>query len=388
MKKLNTYLIGLVLIASSCKNIEKMVDKGNYDQAISYAVDKLEGKKNKKTKYVKALERAYHKINQEDLDKIALLESKIDINTYDKVYDIYNRMHKRQVTVHRLHPLVSKDGYRARLGKKDYTRLINNAAQKAANAHYSEAKRLLDHARTKDKYIARQAYKQLGYIERYYKNYMDTDILYEEAYNLGVDHVQLSVYVDPYERSRLGVFNLDAIDVSNLDRFWTKYHTYDNGMEYDYTATLEINQVDLGREYQRYNRYTETREIEDGTQPVKDVNGNIVKDTLGNTIYTKKYRTISADITEMVREKHARLIGKVVLYHNHTNTVASTRPIEVTHNFDDYSLTYNGDKRALTDRTLSRVKTSCPPFPSDFYIADQLTDNFKAIAIAELKREL
>lgn len=49
---------------ASCKSVEKMVEKGEYDKAFNYAISKLEGEKNKKTEYVEALEKAYSKLNE------------------------------------------------------------------------------------------------------------------------------------------------------------------------------------------------------------------------------------------------------------------------------------------------------------------------------------
>ena len=71
------YPIVLYCIAmSSCASIEKLVDQGNYDAAIELATRKLAGKKNKKTKHIRALEEAYAKVNARDLDRITHLQLK------------------------------------------------------------------------------------------------------------------------------------------------------------------------------------------------------------------------------------------------------------------------------------------------------------------------
>ena len=65
-KVMKTVFYTFVLLAglSSCKSVGKMVEKGEYDKAFNYAISKLEGEKNKKTEYVKALEKAFSKIHQ------------------------------------------------------------------------------------------------------------------------------------------------------------------------------------------------------------------------------------------------------------------------------------------------------------------------------------
>ena len=48
-------VIVLSLSGYSCKSVEKLVDQGRYDKALTVAVRKLSGKKNKKTKHVMAM---------------------------------------------------------------------------------------------------------------------------------------------------------------------------------------------------------------------------------------------------------------------------------------------------------------------------------------------
>jgi hypothetical protein len=64
------YTLIFTLALVSCKSIETMVEKGEYEKAFSHAVDKLAGEKNKKTKYVKGLEKAYIELNSKDLKKL------------------------------------------------------------------------------------------------------------------------------------------------------------------------------------------------------------------------------------------------------------------------------------------------------------------------------
>lgn len=64
------------LITTACKSVDKLVDQGRYDEAIVLATKKLAGKKNKKTKHVRALEKAFAKVNERDLLHITHLKSK------------------------------------------------------------------------------------------------------------------------------------------------------------------------------------------------------------------------------------------------------------------------------------------------------------------------
>jgi len=390
MRLFTILIASTVLLSSSCKNIEKMVDKGNYNEAISYAVDKLEGQKNKKTKYVKALEKAYARVNAEDMARIRSYELSSKSTKYDRIFDTYSRLERRQNTVFRLYPLVSKDGYQAHFDRVDYIGLKATVADKAAEYHYTQAVRLLEIANTSNKYAAREAYNTLANIERYHRNYKDTDDLYTKAYELGIDDVGVEVHL---QDNRPGADMLRdiiyQIDVTALNNFCTRHHIgAGGGIPYDYIATIEVNSLEPGYEKEYYNTYEETAEVEDGTEAVVDLNGNIVKDTLGNTIYTKKYRTVTAEITELRREKSALLRGKTVVYDVKTNSLVKTVPIEVTHIFDDYSSVYRGDTRALTNETTRRLKNNCDVFPSDYDMIIAMTADFRDTAYGILKRDI
>jgi len=222
MRQIYYTTMAVLLTLSSCKNIEKMVDKGNYNEAISYAVGKLQGQKNKKTKYVRALEKSYAKVNTYDINRIQSLLASDNVARYDKIHDIYNDMLHRQNTVSRLDPLISEDGYIATFNHTDYNKLLTTTAAHAAEAHYNEAKRLLTVAIDHDKYAARSAYRQLGFIERYYSHYKDVDALYRKAYDIGMDHVAVSVATtDLHPDAHLLSSALFDIDVSSLNDFWT-----------------------------------------------------------------------------------------------------------------------------------------------------------------------
>ncbi len=126
MKKI-TYLLTAMLLISSCRSIDKMIESGNYDQALRFGVDKLRGEKNKKTKYVRGLERAYHKLNDRDLKEIKSLRLSGNRNNFDRIVDVYKRLEYRQNYVLPLLPLISKDGYLAeiKINSLDYFNMRN-----------------------------------------------------------------------------------------------------------------------------------------------------------------------------------------------------------------------------------------------------------------------
>src|SRR5262245_33449438 len=103
----------LVFLLSSCQTAKKYVESGDYDSAIHLCLQKLRGKKNKKTEYVQALELAFKKAQDRDLATIRQLKSEDRPEYWERIHDIHLDIRDRQSKVNPLLPLVSKKGYSA-----------------------------------------------------------------------------------------------------------------------------------------------------------------------------------------------------------------------------------------------------------------------------------
>lgn len=367
-----------------------MIESGNYDKALRFGVDKLRGEKNKKTKYVKGLEKAYAKLNKQDQHEIKNLRLSGNRNNYDRIVDIYSRMQDRQNYVLPLLPLISEEGYLAEIKVTDYSELINDAAIAASEKHYEIGLKYLNSAkRSGNKNDARNAFDQFEDASFYFTDYKDSYELKQEAYELG----QSRILIESYTKGSNITFDhtldiISQINVSRLNSKWEKFYTQDNGsIEYNYIATLEVIDIVPGRERERVHTYTETKEIKDGRVVVKDKKGNVVKDTSGNILYTDKIKVVSAYISEIEREKIAHLNGRLVIIEANNNIHINTIPINVTHEFRDYSCTYRGDQRALTAQTLKRIKNICEPFPTDYEITSLMAYTYKSVAEESLDEQ-
>ncbi len=389
MKKI-IYTLTAILLISSCKSIDKMIESGNYDEALRFGVDKLRGEKDKKTKYVKGLEKAYTKLNRQDLNEINHLKLSGKRNSLDRIVDIYHIMEKRQNYVMPLLPLISEDGYLAEIKITDYSVLINEASLAASDHHYALGVKHLKAARkTGNKTEARSAYNQFEDAQFYFSDYKDSYELKNEAYEIG----QSRILVEHYTKGSNIAFDhtldiISQINISKLNNKWEKFYIQDNASDiFDYIATLEVTNIVPGMEKERIHSYVETKEIIDGQIPIKDNKGNVVKDTSGNILYTDKIKEISAYISEIEREKIAHMTGRLVIIEAIDNIHINTIPINVTHEFRDYSCTFRGDRRALTAPTINRIKDICEPFPTDYEITSSMAYSYKAAAEERLDKQ-
>lgn len=159
MKKL--VLLSVVLsVLVSCvgrKQIEKQLHSGNYDQAITNALKKLERNKNKKRKqaYVAILQDAYYKVVDQDLQTIAHLQKDGNPENYRRIFDMYLNLEARQNAIKPVLPLKLGDKY-LNLDFKDFSNEIIAYKDKVSNHLIEKGIALLN---SEDKYNARRAYK-------------------------------------------------------------------------------------------------------------------------------------------------------------------------------------------------------------------------------------
>jgi len=382
MKKI-IYILSAIILLSSCKSIDKMVESGRYDEALRFGVDKLRGEKNKKTKYVKGLEKAYLKLNLQDQNEVNHLALSGMRNSHDRIVDIYTNMEKRQNYIMPLLPLISEDGYLAEIKIIDYSVLINKASIAASEKHYAIALKHLQTARkVGNKTEARKAYEEFEEAQYYFSDYKESYNYKKEAYELG----QSRILVESYARGSNMAFDhtidiISQINISKLNNKWEKFYTQDNdAMTFNYIATLEVIDIVPGRERERINSFTETKKVIDGRKKLIDRTGKVVRDTSGNPLYLDKMKEVSAYISEIEREKIAHMNGRLIIIEAIDNMHINTIPINITHEFRDYACSFQGDKRALSDSTSKKIKSHCDPFPTDYEITSTMAYTYKSVA--------
>jgi len=384
------FILAALLVMSSCRSISKMVDEGRYDDAISLAVKKLQGKKKKKTEYVEYLEKAFNKVTKQDLNEVAFLKAQNKPENWDRIYNRLLNIDRRQNEIEPLLPLVSKDGYQANFNFVRIEPLLIEAEKSSAGYHYSEGLRLLEKAKLGDKVAAKRAYNEFESIDRHFKHFKNKEILKEKALRLGMVNVLIEVLNDadvilPEDFST----ELKRIDVRQLEDKWTRYYTNDPGdINFDYNAAIIIDQLLISPEREKEVFYIDDKEIQDGYDYVLDNNGNVMKDTLGNDIKVEKHITIKAEIYELYRSKSARVSGKVAYKDLRSNEIVKSKPLNVEAVFESYASRYTGDKRALSKKTKKHLRARPLPFPSSYDLTMEAVDKLKGILIDELRYDL
>jgi len=377
------FTLTMILFLGACASIEKLVEKGEYDRAIALAAKKLQGKKNKKTKYVKGLEKAFQKITKRDMDHVSNLVERDNPKYWDEIFETYRAIDKRQAIIEPLLPLVSKDGYRAKFKFVKTSGLKKEAADNAAKYYYDRALMYMDDARENDKLAAKNAYESLDRIQKYKDNYKNTHRLMDEAYELGQTRILVamknrSANILPARFER----ELFSFGIRNLDTRWYKFYTEsDHGNNFDITATYYIEFIEVSPEREIVNHEFETKEIADGWQYVLDNNGNVLKDSLGNDVKVDKFKTISAEVAHVIMEKNLGMDGHLKVLDLDRNKIILNKMISGEAVFDEHFSTFKGDKKALSKKTKNRLKHVPVYFPSNedmlLMTANEIKDELK-----------
>lgn len=382
MTSMKTTILSIfgILLLGACTSTSKLLDYGDYDEAIQVSVKRLAGKKKKKEEHVLYLEEAFARANARDLNSIADLKEQNRPENWVRIYDLYDQIQRRQAVVSPLTPLYAENGY---LAKFQFLRVNNEqeeAAQGAAKYYYDRGLGFLNRAQTEgDKAAARSAYNSFGRATDYVRAYADALDLRREAETLGISHIQLQfanqsnvVVPQSLEREILEFASGDMN--SQWQRF---YHETPAGLNTDYTVVVSLSNVRFSPERVSERTYRETKVIEDGWEYVLDENGNVAKDSLGNDIKQTREITVRADVIEIFQEKVAGVSSRIDILDNRTQQRLATEELHADAVFSNYASTFAGDRRALSPETLCNVGNRPLPFPTNESLLIQAAQNLK-----------
>ncbi len=385
------YILSVIVLASSCKNIEKMVEQGKYDEAIEYAAKKLHGEKDKKTKYVEALETAYHKVTDQDMDKIKFLSASGYANKYDRMYDLFLKINNRQNSIKPFLPLISEDGYVAHFKFVRTQEKLNEVAILASEEHYQTAISALEEYDTYgEKRSARNAYQYLENIDRYNSNYKDTKELRRVSRSKGTTRVAVSVATGNFVYAGdISNYVLTSFDVERLNSFWTTYGEARNFDEAaDYHVIVRVEDIILGVERERVDHFHEKAIIEVGRENWVGEDGRVKVDSSGNILTVAINQEVFATVTDVKREKTAQMYSEIVIKDERRNRVKRNIPITVDEIFNDYMCTFTGDKRALPTNSVKRLDTHLAPFPHDIDMVENMSYQLRDAVYSKIEHEM
>ncbi|MFC0604487.1 hypothetical protein [Winogradskyella pulchriflava] len=360
-----TVLVSVLVSCSAKKQIESAISNGNYDEAISDALRKLENNKDKKRKqdYVVMLEDAYYKVLEEDLQDIAHLKKDGNPEQFKTIYNIYLDLEARQNAIKRVLPL-KINGKTLNLKFNDYSSEIVDYRYKTSDYLIGQGITLLD---SEDKYNARKAYDIFSYIERINPNFEETRSLMDEARHKGTDFIHVAIVNETHQiipqqlEAELVDFN-----TYGLDQFWTVYHANtDETIDYDFAMELQLKRINVSPERINERQLLREKQIVDGWEYQLDRNGNVVKDSLGNDIKIDKIINVKARFFEVLQTKSVQVMADVVYKDLKQNQIVDSFTIDSGFTFENVFGHFRGDRRALNSSDNNLLRQRQVQFPTD-----------------------
>jgi hypothetical protein len=355
--------LGLVLILS-CKSAEKLLQEGNYDEAIDKSIKKVQ-RGNAKDDDKQVLDKGYQLANDRDLQRIEFLLEEDRPENWEEIYWRYYDLDVRQNKVQKVLPLTIK-GKRVDYPQVDYNSSIIEAKTNAAKYFYKEGKKLM---REKNKDSYRQAWFNFSKVKDYRpSDYPDLNGLMDEAAFLGTSRVLIEV--DNHLPVRLPpkffreVHNLNT---SVLDGNWVEYHLapMNNKMKYDYYAVIILNHAIVEPPVTESKEYVRTKKIQDGERDKRDSDGNVIKDSNGNPVKEPVYKDIECKVYEMKQTKTATVTGEVHILSTQPERLIRKIPLSGTTIFERTSGRAAGNRDALLDEDWELIKQDKVDYPED-----------------------
>ncbi|SFR74234.1 hypothetical protein [Maribacter stanieri] len=387
MKKFLLFsFIGLLLSCSGVKKTQEALNSGNYEAAINKAVMNIAENKTKKSNqtYIALLEEGYKKNTERELQHIKFLKKDGNAANYEEIYNTYGRLKSIQERIRPLLPLYIQDENRkAQFNFKNYDEDIIAAKTNLSEFLYNKATTLLKDANYKSDY--RNAYNDLNYLEEINPNFKDVVSKIDEAYKKGLDFVivEMTNNTDQIIPKRLEdeLLNLNTY---GLNSDWTEYHT--NRIQnqlYDYQMEVSFQDINISPEQIREKQISKEKQIKDGYTFVEDRNGNVVSDSLGNSIKVDKFKTVRCDFYQFTQFKSAQVTGVVSFIDIKKQQKINQYPLSSQFVFEHIYANYDGDKRALDNDLVSLLQLARVPFPSNeqmvYDAGEDLKNNLKNI---------
>jgi hypothetical protein len=226
----------------------------------------------------------------------------------------------------------------------------------------------------------RQAFAEYLRAKEYVGDYEGIDNKIQEAKYLGMSRVFVSIqnssilkFPKEFEQDLL------ALDLPGINSEWVEYHTQNlnDNTKYDYFVNVNVKNVVVSPDQTLQKDSVIKRDVEDGFTYILDKKGNVMRDSLGNDIKQKKYKSLQCALVESVQSKACRIDGDVEVIRMNPNKVLKKDPIGAQSNFEHISSRALGDTQALNAKQLERTKTAPMPFPTDIEMVVRCSESLK-----------
>ena len=390
MKRNLLFLLGILLITScsSVKRGQQALNRGNYNEAIAIAVEKLQKNKDKKgnQEHIVILEDAFIKLTEARKKRITFLQKEENEANWREIYRLYQELDGVQKTIAPLLPLtIQAENREANFRFTDYSDALIASKNGYADYLYEEAGALMQ---KNDKLAYRDAFKRLSELQRLFPNYRDTDQLLEETHFYGTDFVFVELKNQtPFVIPKSLELELLDFNTYGLDDFWTAYHgTQKRELDYDFAVNLNFREIIISPERLLEREIPLEAEVLESSYFKKDRKGEFVLDSLGNKIKVENYVTVKGTLFKTIQTKTLALQGKVDYLDLDKDQLMTSYPLGTEFIFENVFASFEGDERLLTKEDKLLLQNRFVPFPTNEQMLVDASEEIKGRLGPILKR--
>ncbi len=357
MKKTCYYLICISLFIS-CASSKKLLEKGEYDKAITKSADILRKNPND-SKEFQVLKEAYNKANRFNNERVQFLKKENRSENSYEIYQLYTLLNRRQQEVESLPAKLQNQ-----FNYVNYDDDIIQYKKAAADNMYQQG---LQYLKTGIRENARLAYSQFVRVKNIYSDYRNVNQLMDEAHFAGTTNILFRINNQTNIQLPANIED-DILNISlkDLNTFWLNYDTYpDSLIRYNYYVELNLKKIHITPEVIEKKYYSDIKKIQDGMKYVLDKKGNVKRDSSGNDIKVPNLINVVANVQETIQHEQAFIGGSLDYVSLRDKQLIKTEPLSASSVFEHRSANIKGDKRALSQKDRILLKNRHVPFPSN-----------------------
>lgn len=365
MTKIYTIILPFLLVTWGCKTATKAYDKGDYKNAITLGLKKLQ--KDPADGETKALlKNAYSYAVAQGEEKIRLLSNNSVANRYEHIYNEYKDL---QTLHEQLKQFPSLSGY---IKTTDYSTYLTTYQQKAADLHYQNGIILMSQ-RNKRSY--QKAYQSFEAAQRIKRNDTAIENKMREAYEMAVVRVVVLPMQDAYGGYGGGYQYSNSYIMRNFSdelirdlqfggsnefvKFYSEWDARGKNVDADEILEMRFGRIEIGRPFDQ----TQTRNVS------KEV---VVKETVYRTdSVVKQYQRVSAQL--IITRRTMSSIGDLyVTSRDMQGRILWNDIFRGEHRWQTEFATYRGDERALSSSDRSLLAQSNTVEPREEEVLEQV----------------
>lgn len=365
--KTNILAIILIITTLCACNSTKMVERGNYDDAIRTAVRKLQKDKNDPVQ-IKSLKDAYSAATIADKEKI---ENYARNNQYDHIIKLYRQMQERQTLVKTVLPL-NLNGETIDYKQVDYNTKIAQTKTSAAKYYYNKAQ---SYYRTDTKNGYYNAYKMLETTSNYIGTQDSITRFMNTCVEKGSYKVLISVMCYNSRISDRVLATLANQAAANSGSQWFRYYSAATigRTTPDIKTICKINNIIIGVNSEENTKRDFTAQEDKGTEYVRDSKGNIMRDENGKMMKKQNIVQYSCQYIETTQVKRGQMIVQNSYYNARTgNLMFRGEETSIVYDFINRFATIRGDIKAVPPELLPNLRNTPIQYPTTSEMISQL----------------